>query len=152
MTASYNEAVLGTMFLTSVLGNDATLTSLAPGGIWRSIADDGVATPFVVFNHQAGSDTTNMSGYRLFDEALFVIKAVGEATKTQAVHDAFAQADALLGGTNTGPASGVVSVSSVMVGKVLSCYRETSLIQDEIVEGVKWVNIIGVYRLQVQSV
>jgi len=94
-----HEAAYGLQWLTSVLSGDATLSGLAPGGVWRGVADAGVATPFVIVAYMAGTDVTTMNKVRLFSIPLYQVKCVGEARITAQIVAGANAIDALLGRT-----------------------------------------------------
>lgn len=142
---STHEGVLGLLFLSAVLQGDSTLASLAPGGVWRGSADPNVATPYVVVALQAGTDALTVTGVRPLSHLLFQAKAVGPASNTQAIADAAAQLDTLLGGS-----SGLRN-QSVTGGFIGSCYRDGIILLDELVTGEKWVDIGGLYRVDVEQ-
>lgn len=149
---SAHESVLGFQWLYSTLSGDATLLGYAVGGIWRSLAPPEQATPFVIISHQSGSDVTNAFGVRIITEQLFQVKAVGPASNMAPIASAAEQLDTLLGGTTSGPASGFITVSSVNIGKVLACWRQTQIAVDELVNGEVWTNLGGLYRMQIEQV
>lgn len=151
--ANYHEAYLGFLFLANILQNDATLQGLAPGGVWRGLAPPAEATPFVVMSHQAGSDVTTMNGIRVMGSLLYQVKAVGPSSATAAVAQAAARIDRLLGGPPGVPASGLVVVASVTEAQVYACWREQPLLIDEApVAGEEYVNMGGLYRMQLSQV
>ncbi len=80
-----NEAVLGLMWLNTILSNDSTLTTGAPGGIRRAMAPPDTATPFVIISVQSPIDITSMNKFRLMTEILYQVKAVGPASATIAI-------------------------------------------------------------------
>lgn len=141
---STNEAYIGLEFLVTRLKNDATLTSLAPGGVWDSMAPQGTTTPFIVVAFQAGTDTTTMNGIRLISLPLYQIKAVGPGNTATAVAAAAAQADAALGGKD-----GLKNITT-SDGFIAACYREQPLIYNELVNGAPWTNIGGLERLEIE--
>jgi hypothetical protein len=143
-----HEVALGFQFLYGVLANDTTLTSYAPGGVYRAMAPPTTATPFVVMAYQAGSDSTTMNGFRMLDDLLFQVKVVGPATSMTTIANAAKRLDQLLGGTNTGPASGVIGAN---LGQCLACYRQSPLAYDELQNAELWTNFGGLYRLIIEQ-
>ncbi len=139
------ESVLGLQFLSTTLQGDSTLASLAPGGIWRGSADPNEPTPYVVVALQSGTDALTVQGVRPLSHLLFQVKAVGPANNTAAVANAAAQVDILLGG-NQGLRN--ITITNGFVG---SCYRDGTLIVDELVAGEKWVHIGGLYRIDISQ-
>jgi hypothetical protein len=143
-----HEVALGFQFLYSVLANDATLSSVAPGGVFRALAPPDTATPFVIIAYQAGSDSVTMNGFRMLDDLVFQVKAVGPATSMANIASAAERIDQLLGGTNTGPASGVIGSN---LGQCLACYRQSPLAMDELVNATLFSNLGGLYRLIIEQ-
>jgi hypothetical protein len=140
------EVVLGYQFLSGILQGDSTLTSLAPGGVWRGTADPNVATPYVIVAWMTGVDVLTTTGVRLYTHIRYQIKAVGPASNTTGVAAASSQIDGLLGG-NQG-----LRNQAVAFGYMGTCYRDGMLMVDELVTGEKWVNIGGFYVLDVEQV
>lgn len=97
-----HEIFYGFQWLMSVLSVDTTLSGFAPGGVWRSLADAGVATPFVILQYQAGSDVTSMNAFRLMTTHLYQVKAVGPASMASQILSAASRIDALIGSPPTG--------------------------------------------------
>lgn len=140
---SVTEAMIGYDFLYSLLSADSGLTTHAPGGIWRGMAKPNTVTPFVVMSLQSAPDVVTMNAYRVMVNALFLIKAVGPASATPTLALAAADIDRMLGKP---PISGTVTG-----GYISSCYRESSIMLDELVNGVLWTNIGGNFRMTIQQ-
>lgn len=144
---SANEVMLGGAFLKATLSADATLASLAPGGVWRGLAPDGTTTPFVVYAHQSGgTDTLTANAVRVLSSPLYNVRVVGPAKDTVAVEAAAAQLDVVLGSKD-----GLRNVA-VTGGLIASCFRESPFQQDEQTNAVLLTNIGGLYRIQVESI
>lgn len=143
---SANEAMLGFAFIYGLLAPDVTLQSLAPGGVFRDEADPGTATPFVIMSLQSpGQDTTtNVGVHRLLSLPLYQIKAVGPASITAQLEQIYERMEALLGGKDG------LKNQSVTGGFIAALYRESPLVMGEIVNGEKWQNIGGLYRLEIE--
>ena len=151
--ANYHESYLGFLFLAGILQVDATLSGLAPGGVWRGLAPPASSTPFVVMSHQAGTDVLTMNGVRLFVSMLYLVKAVGPSSATAAVALAAARIDRLLGSPPGLPASGAVIVASVTEGQVYAVFREMPLMIEEApVAGEEYINMGGMYRMQIGQI
>jgi hypothetical protein len=141
------ESAAGFAWLYSVLSGDSTLTGYAPGGVWRGLAPDGTATPFVILSLQSGQDKLTANAVRILDDDTFLVKASGPASNTAGVTNAAARIDALLGRT-----SGTIGTpGQVTAGAILACYRETPLSVDELINGELWTNLGGLYRLIIQA-
>jgi len=144
---SASEAVLGLQFLFGILSADSTLAGYAPGGGFRSLAPDGTATPFWVVSLQsAGKDSMTQQAVRLLANPLFLIKVSGPASQMQAIANAAAQIDVLLGGGQG------LRNRSVTGGWIAACYRESVHLQDEgPINGVVWSNLGGLYRMEIEQ-
>lgn len=94
----------------STLAGDATLSSLAPGGVWRGIAKQGTTGVFVVFNLQGEADIYTM-GVRAMLDGVYQIKAVQAGTSASAVWDAAERIDALFTDASLTCTNGTVLLS-----------------------------------------
>lgn len=137
------EAAIGFTWLYSTLSGDSQLTSLAPGGVWRGLAPPESSTPFIVMSLQSGIDVTSMNAFRILVECTYLIKVVGPASETTTIMSAADRLDALIGSP---PTSGTTNN-----GAVLSSYRQSPVVIDEIVNGEQWTNAGGLYRLQLEK-
>lgn len=149
---SVNEAWLGFQFIYGLLSPDATLASLAPGGIYRAMAPpndangDPLPTPFVIMSLQSpGVDSLTMNAVRLLANPLFQIKAVGPTSKTQQIANAAERIDVLLGGGQG------LRNQTIAGGFIGDCHRESVMQLDELVAGELFTNIGGLYRLSIQQ-
>jgi hypothetical protein len=95
-----SEVAYGLQYLYSTLSADPTLSGIAVGGVWRGVADAGVATPFVIISLQSGGiDSLTMTAVRLFSNPLYQVKCVGPASITGSIVAGASAIDALLGRT-----------------------------------------------------
>ena len=128
-------------WFTSTLANDSQLESLAPGGVYRSMAPPSTQPPWVIVAYQSGIDVLTMNSYRAMSNLLWQAKVVGPADMTSQLMAAAARIDDLIGlasGTATG-------------GLILSCFRDSPLQLDELVNGALWLSSGGLYRLYIQK-
>lgn len=140
MTAT-QESGIAFQFLYTTLSNDPGLTVSAPGGVWRSMAPPSTQPPYIILVLQSGMDTLTAQVVRLLSEIVYQVRVVGPVSMTSSLFSIASEIDALLGRTS-GTAPG---------GLVLSCWRESPLQLDELVNGELWTNIGGLYRLQIQQ-
>lgn len=147
MTAVH-EVATGYAFLKSTLQADSTLASLAPGGIFRSIAPTGTQTPVIIIAFQAGTDVLTTTGVRLMVNALYQVKVVDQASNMAGIIAAANQVDIVLGGSQ-----GIRNVSVSGGGYVLSCVREGPLAYDDtkLVVGQLWSYLGGLYRIYAEQ-
>lgn len=143
-----HEVALGFQFLYGVLSADSTLAGYAPGGVYRALAPPTATTPFVVMIYQAGSDSVTMNGFRMLDDMTYQIKVVGPANSMASIASAAERVDQLLGGTNTGPTSGVIGSN---LGQCLACYRQSPLAYDELINAELFTHLGGLYRLIIEQ-
>lgn len=123
---------------------DSALMAAATGGIWQGIAEIGVLPPFVIYGKQADSDITTMTKVRLWASILVQIKALGPVKSNYAALVTSAnRIDALF--------SNVRYVSLPGGGGVLECYRDGEIALDEVINGVQWSHLGGLYRIDVQG-
>lgn len=129
-------------YVVTTMQADSALTTAAVGGVWQGFADIGTVPPYALVTQQANADTLTMNAVRLFNSMLLQIKAVGPASNFVALVTIADRIDALFG------RAGYVTLTS---GGVLSCYRESALVYDEIVNGAAWSNLGGLYRIALQG-
>lgn len=77
-TASVDAAVIAT------LANDATLTSLAPGGVYREVAPQGISNPYVIISPMSHQDEYSI-GSQAFEELRYLVKGVDLSTSGSTV-------------------------------------------------------------------
>jgi hypothetical protein len=129
-------------YLDTTLKQDATLKTLAPGGVWRDIAPAGTKTPYVVFTMVAGSDALTGNVARIMTQVYMQVKGVGPTSNYVALISVADRIDTLL--KRTGP----VTVGSL--GGVVACWREQLIAYGEVNESVMWSHLGGLYHLQVK--
>jgi hypothetical protein len=144
--ASAHEVALGFAWMMSVLSGDSTFVSQASGGIWRAKVPAEASPPlgsppYCVLIYQTGSDTMRFGG-RAYSGMLFQARMVGPALSSAALETAAARMDTLLT---------LTAETAVTGGTIKSCYRSQPLQLDELVEGVEWTNIGGLYRMVAKS-
>jgi hypothetical protein len=79
----------------STLANDATLTALAPGKVWRGVAPSKTTGTYVVFNLQGEADIYTM-GLRAMLDSVYQIKAIQPGRSASGAWDAAERIDALI--------------------------------------------------------
>lgn len=80
----------------AVLKADATLTTRAPGGVYRDIAPPGVAEPFVIVTLMSYADIPQFGGTPAYEEGRYLVKAVGQGTSATATESAADRIQTLL--------------------------------------------------------
>ena len=127
------EVTTGYSFLYTALTGDTALMALVTG-VYRNLAPAGTLPPYVIIGHQAGHDVMTANAFRVFTSDIYQVKVIGlESTYTTALVPAANRIDALLGRTST--------------AGVLDCHREQQFALSEIVNGVAWLNLGGMFRI-----
>lgn len=131
----------GFTLLYGTLSGDATLMALLAGGLWKYMAPPGSTPDYGLIANQSAPDTNSAIGSRILSRMLFQVKFVGPTQDDANLRAAFARADALLqpSGQPLRNQSGT-----------LACFRESSLqlAEPQLINGVQWVNIGGIYRVE----
>lgn len=119
------------------LSADATLTGLVSTRIFDGLAPQGSAYPFVVFNHQGGSDALGVGAARVLNSGLFQIKAMTESTSYSSAVSIADRIDEVLHG----------SAGSKDGAYIASCVREQPIMLIEQHNGIEYRSAGGLYRL-----
>lgn len=129
-------------FLKATLDSDTALVSSAPGLAWRSIADDGTAPPFTIFNWQGGKgDSITANGRRIFTRVLYKVEVVGPVSSYAAIIAGAQRLDALLA---------LVRNASTTNANLYSIHRTQALAREEMVNGERWSHLGGLFEIAVQ--
>lgn len=135
------ESQVSARWLYETLNGDATLSSLAPGGVWDEQAPEDTDYPLVTFAWQGEADVYVVGAARVMSSQAWLVKAVADSASFEDLADVTGRLDALLHdtfGTTTG-------------GEVFASTRERGLRQDENANGVAYRHLGGVYRLLTQA-
>lgn len=81
--------------LFSKLSNDATLTTLAPGGVYSEVAPQGVSKPYVIVK-QIDHRDDYVQGSKAFEEIHYEVTGVDQSTSKVAVQAVADRIHALL--------------------------------------------------------
>lgn len=112
-----SETSYAAAWLISILGNDPTLTSLAPGGVWEDFAPEGTTYPWVVFSLRPVDDQVITGAQRLKSTIAATVKVVSQTRSYISLIPAADRIDALINaksGTVTG-------------GSIISCMRTSEV-------------------------
>jgi len=132
--------------LVTKLSSDATLLGLMPNGVYFDQAPPG-SSRFVLISLVNSHDEPMMDADRAFEEATYLVKAVGLSAPSvtlpvNAMRDAAARIDALLeGGTLT------ISGYGLMVMRRVESIRALEV--DEADESIRWQHRGGMYEVVV---
>jgi Protein of unknown function (DUF3168) len=124
----------------TLLSGDATLTSLAPGGVWRGVAPVSVTGTFVSFTKLDSQDDYTL-GMRATSLATYQVKAITPGESAVPAMDAAARIDALL----------TDATLSLDAGRVLSVRRSQTNELDENDGGERYQHAISQYRITTQD-
>jgi glycerol kinase len=119
----------------STLHGDATLMALVTG-VYRGLAPANSTAPWIVFSHQTGKDTMVNSAYRVMTIDEWYVKVVGPAAGTTTLVSAADRVDTLLHNSK-----GALTDATMM-----EMVRVQTLTIDELVDGILYSNVGGVYR------
>lgn len=104
------------------LSADATLQTLAPGGVWRDVAPQGTATPYVVLAQVSHSDHYELGG-EAYEELIVVVDAIAQGPSASGSIAAYNRIHALLQDASLAPVTGY---------RVLVCQRFDRIAETEL--------------------
>ena len=132
VSAGYN-------LLYTTLHGDATLMALITG-VFQDLAPTQSLPDWCLIAAQSATDTNTATAARILTRCLFQVKVVGPVTDATNLRTAYARVDALLspGGLALRNTAGT-----------LACYREQQFSVGELVSGTLWLNLGGMYRVEV---
>ena len=131
---------VGYTLLYEVLSADATFMAYLTGGLWRRLAPTGTTPNYGLLVNQSGTDINATTASRIMTTLIYQVKVVGPQSDEDNLRAAYARADALLqpNGLALRNANGT-----------LSCFRQQSLDMPDEVNGVPWLHVGGLYRIEV---
>lgn len=128
------------MLLYAVLSADSTLMAALTGGLWEVYAPPGTTTPYGLLACQSATDVNAATAARIMTTLVYQVKIVGPAQDESTLRAAYVRADGLLQ-----PSGRALSNTN----GTLACYREQTFSLGELVNGALWLNIGGLYRVEV---
>lgn len=117
------------------LTSDATLMAAVPGGVHESVAPEGTAEPWVVFQLVSNRDVNAVGQTRVVTQCDWDVKAIAEASSYAGLADIADAIDTLL--------------HDVTDGVVVSCHRVSTIRYSEKASGTEYRHVGGTYRVQV---
>ena len=126
--------------LYATLHGDATLTTLAPGGVWRDVAPPNTTGTVVVFTLAAASDTYAFAD-RAYTDAVYAVKAITPGESATPAWSAAARVEALL-------TDAPLTIGS---GRVLNCRRQSVVSMTEVDNGEQYQHVGGTYSITTQE-
>lgn len=137
--ASSDPVGVGYTLIYQVLSADATFMSYVTS-IWRRLAPAGTSPNYALLVNQGNGDVNAATASRIMTGTVFQVKVVGPASDEDNLRAAYARADALL------QPSGLALRNT---NGTLSCYRQQPLEMSDTVNGVPWLHVGGLYRIEV---
>ena len=134
MSAQVEEMLYGTLHA------DATLGTLAPGGVWRNIAPPNTTGTIVVFSQVSSSDAYALA-HRAYSNAVYQVKAITPGESAVAAWDAAERVEALLTDTPL----------TLSTGHVLNCRRQSVISMTETDNGEQYQHAGGLYTITIQE-
>ncbi len=139
---SINEATRGLEWLHSQLSGSPAVVAALPGGLWLGVAPLGTPAPYGMYGHQGGADIGGVAGIRLLSSGVYQVVAYGPLSAYAAVSAAADAIDAAIQRQSGAAGSDATT---------LACVREQPLALQELVNGVPWARVGGLYRLLVHA-
>lgn len=139
MAANTDPITTGLTLLYRVLSSDGPFMGMLTG-VYQDIAPVGTAPDYAVIGVQSpGVDVLSAFATRIFSTPLFRVLVTGPQADMANLSAAYQRADSLLAIVRNDNATGV-----------LACYRTQPLYmpQPELVNGVPWVQLGGLYRME----
>ena len=129
----------GFALLYGALHGDATFLSYVTG-VYQVMAPPQSTPDYCLLIAQSATDTNTATATRVLTRLLYQVKVVGPAQDEANLRTAYARADALLQ-----PSGQALRNTS----GTLACFREQTFSVGELVNGALWLNIGGLYRVEV---
>lgn len=133
--------ILANQWLYARLSSDPVLAQLVGERIYSPPAPPGAELPFVLYRYQAGYDVRGVGATRIMTDLVYQVQVVGRGASVSPLQPIADRLDVLLQG-----ASG-----SVGNGRVLTCVREQPIAYPEVVDGVTYHYVGGLWRILVQE-
>jgi hypothetical protein len=130
---------VGFDLLYTTLSGDATLMAML-SGVYQVMAPTQSTPDYALLIHQSATDTNSGTATRLLSRLLYQVKIVGPVQDAANLRAAFARADALLQPSGQ-PLRNTAGA--------LDCFREQAFSIGELVNGALWLNVGGLYRIEV---
>jgi hypothetical protein len=124
----------GLSFLYSTLNADNTFMGYVTN-IYTAVAPQGVQPDYCILQPQSPMDVLTATGVRIMSRNLYQVKIAGPVAHYANISAAYARADALLALVRS-------------QNGILCCFRESGLYVPDIVDGVPWVHLGGLYRVE----
>lgn len=126
-------------FLESTLSGDATFAGYL-NGIFTAVAPQGTLPDWCILQPQSSQRVLNAYGVLVLTQGIYQVKVVGPEDDYANLYNAYNRMQTLIG---------LVRPSSGSYGSILACYQEQDLYVQELVAGVQYINLGGLFRVEV---
>lgn len=126
--------------LYTALSGDATLSGLAPGGVWRGVAPGDASGVVVVFQNMGASDYYALAS-RAFTTLTYQVKAIAPGESSAPAWAAAERIEALL----------TDKPLAIPSGSLMACRRSTIISLNETDGGEQYQHVGGLYSISVQE-
>jgi hypothetical protein len=127
------------------LSGDTALMALVKSVDEDVDPDAAAAYPFVVFRHMAGLKDTRVVGMTgLVANVLYEVRVIDRDTSYSAAAAAYARVHQLIDRTGYAPVS-----TDIGDGQIIACYRQNPVQYVEILGGIAFRSVGGLYQLAV---
>jgi hypothetical protein len=143
MTASAPESLIADEWLYDTLRADGTIAAAVSTRIYADVAPQNATFPCIVFTAMPRRDVVVVGASRIWGAFEYNIRAIGPAEGYSTLQDIADAIDSALHAKSGAADSGT--------GTVLACTREMEIRYPEIVDGVPYRHIGGLYRVLAQK-
>lgn len=133
-----NELTRAERWLYERLSGDATLAALVGGRVYSTVAPQGAVYPFVLYSLLYSADVATANNTRVFARLSYVVRAVGQTASNASLEAIADRVDVAL-----------QRIDAPTAGAHAEAGRERAFFLGEIVDGVQYRHVGGVYRLLV---
>jgi hypothetical protein len=130
-----NSVAEGLTFLYSTLTGDSTFMGYVTG-VYRGIAPEGSTADYAILIPQTATKVLTAFGVKIMTSSLYQVKMVGPEADMANLSAAWDRAVVLLGLVRNG------------ADNVLACYLQQDLYIQEVVSGIQWANLGGLFRME----
>lgn len=128
----------GLTFLWDVLANDPAFMGYVTG-VFTGVAPEGTKPDYCILQPQSPTDVNTATAVRIFSRNLYQVKIAGPVAHYSNISAAYARADQLLQ-PNGQPLRNT--------NGIIACFRQNGLYVPEVVGGIPYVNLGGLYRIE----
>lgn len=126
-------------FLYSTLEADGTFMGYV-NGVYTAMAPEGTTPDYCVLQPMSSTAIMTAFGKKIMTNGLYSVKIVGPQDHYANIFNAYNQLVTDIA---------LVRPSSGSYGSILACYQESDIYIQEVVAGVQWLNLGGMFRIEV---